>query len=308
MSKSSRVDRVYARLLLDHAYGWGLFKKFTTRDIHPGVCGYFDSDGDWHTLVDLNDADDLASQGWSTLDVPMNRDDKVDLMTWGPKKSGSVVARRTGITAGTNIGVAPVEASVNIAFETGNEEGAILVAENPVQRNCSGDQATALRWMAANTTDMCRRYRSIVKQHGVWIVTKTYSARRCAVAVISSNSSAVELGLGATAPGIASLTPSSSWSNQTGSSCAEIHEDESGVVLFMSGVYFSEKPFRSKLKPTVEPTKQAKSIFRGGWDESEDLAQDDVPLELDACIFPGLPGDIELSEDDQIYYPDEDTC
>ncbi|KAK2037003.1 hypothetical protein LZ31DRAFT_433146, partial [Colletotrichum somersetense] len=170
--------------------------------------------------------------------------------------------------------VAPVETSLNPAFETGGEEGAMLVAENPVQRNCLGNQAAALQWMATNTTEMCRRHKSIVKRHGIWIITKTYSARRCAVAVISSRSSAVELGLGATASGIASLTPTSSWAYQTDSSCTEIHADESGVVLFMSGLYFSEKRIRSELKPAVESTKQAKSIFRGGWDESEDPEQD----------------------------------
>lgn len=172
-----------------------------------------------------------------------------------------------------------------MSFECESEEGAVLTTESPVRQHRIGDESSALQWMADNTTEMLRRHKEVIKRHGIWIVTKTYSTRRSAVAVMTSKSSTVEIGLGADVQGLLTLTPTSLWSNSRGSSCMELHEDENGVVVFISGIYFSQKLFGSTLKRTREQGKQKDKILRGVLDT---LGSDDeeADIELEVQYYP----------------------
>lgn len=98
MTDKSRLDRVYAQLLRHHPYGWALYKKVTKRDVFPGCCGYFDTDGDWHGLVDLNAGPNLTSQGWMIPDAGIINEKSPESMTWGPKNSNSIQSNHFGGT------------------------------------------------------------------------------------------------------------------------------------------------------------------------------------------------------------------
>lgn len=101
MPGESRLDRVYARLMSNHPYGWALYKKVTAKDLRPGHCGFFDSDGDWYTLVDLTSpVQELALQGWEPPHAQIQNRDP-ESMVWGPKSSSSVRAHQLGGTIGT---------------------------------------------------------------------------------------------------------------------------------------------------------------------------------------------------------------
>lgn len=99
MADKSRLDRVYAKLLSNHPYGWALYKKVTTQDMQPGSCGYFDSDGDWHTIVDLLSPDDLTIHGWALPDGKINELRTSGSTRWGPKSSKFVRTLCIGGTA-----------------------------------------------------------------------------------------------------------------------------------------------------------------------------------------------------------------
>lgn len=185
--------------------------------------------------------------------------------------------------------VAPIEASVTLSFQSASERSAILAVENPVQRHQIGDEAAVLQWMANNAPAMLQRYKAILKQHGVWVVTKTYTSRRCAVAVMSGRTSAVVIGLGTSVPGLLTLTPTSSWKKDRGDCSTEVHEDKEGVVLFMTGIYFRGKPLSSKLKPMRGPSGQKNQIFRGGLEGLEDEIDPDEEIELKAQFLEGQP-------------------
>ncbi|RYP58987.1 hypothetical protein DL771_011041 [Monosporascus sp. 5C6A] len=289
MPDESRLDRVYARLMLNHPYGWALYKKITTKDVRPGYCGYFDPDSDWHTLVDLTSpAEELAGQGWQAPDVGINNNKVPESMIWGPKSSSSVRTRQVGGTVGTTAAVAPIEASVTISFENECDNGAVLATQNPVLWHRIDDEAAALQWMADNTSEMLSRHKSIIKRHGIWIVTKTYTTRRCAVAIMTSRSSAVEIGLSANIQGLLALTPTSSWTTGEGNHCTEVHEDEEGVVVFISGIYFCQNMLGSKLKHARDQSKQERKLFRGGFVESDD---EETEIELDAQYYPPFGSD-----------------
>ncbi|KAK4142188.1 uncharacterized protein C8A04DRAFT_30144 [Dichotomopilus funicola] len=278
MPNNARLDRVYARLLQDHPYGWALYKKVTAQELYPGCCGYFDSDGDWRLLLDLTiDQDSLTKEGWIAPgpgDQIKTGDEKPMRLTWGPKKSKSVVSRQIGGELAVNV-ASPISPSVTLSFTCESDEGAVLTTQNPVLRHRVGNESAVVRWMKANRAEMLRRHKEIAERHGIWVVSKTYTTTRSGVAVMSSKSSAVEIGIGATVPGVVTLTPSSSWSSSKGDLAAEIHDHSEGVVVFMSGVYFCKKLFKSELKLVVERDDQKSKIFRGGYVESDDEEQDE---------------------------------
>ncbi|KAL7933332.1 hypothetical protein V8C35DRAFT_305555 [Trichoderma chlorosporum] len=288
MPDNFRLDRAYAQLLRHHPYGWALYKKVTARDIHPGSCGYFDSDGDWRTLADLTSPKGLARQGWTTTDGNIIDDNHPESMIWGPKSSSSVQSTHIGGSVGAIAAAASVKATVKMSFKSSSGQGAVLATESPVVRHQYGDESSALQWMADNTAEMMRRHGDIVKRHGIWVITKTYLTRRCAIAIIASESSAVEIGLDVDVQGLLSLTPNSAWNSSSGTSCTEIHEDEEGVVVFISGIYFSRKAFRSRLGHIRDQDKQRDMIFRGDrGDESDD--SDDTELNVE--FYPDIEED-----------------
>ncbi|KAL7910080.1 hypothetical protein GGI35DRAFT_447809 [Trichoderma velutinum] len=293
MPDQSRLDRVYAGLLRQHPYGWALYKKLTRRDIFPGSCGYFDSDGDWHTLVDLIRQSELTSQGWSPPSQKISNNQPPQSMIWGPKVSGGISSSSVGGTVGSTLVVAPIQASVTMLFENKSEQGTVLTTESPVLRHSLDQERAALHWMMDNEEKMLEKYGDLLKQHGIWIVTKTYSTRRAAIAIMTTKSSAVEIGLQADLQGVLTLTPKSSWSNSNGSSCMEIHEDESdGVVVFISGICFTKKVFWSRMSHVSGQDKQEGKFLRGDDDDGTSNVGDVYEtIKLGADYWPPLDDD-----------------
>ncbi|KAM5343683.1 hypothetical protein ACJ41O_012220 [Fusarium nematophilum] len=271
MPNQSRLDRAFARLLMNHPYGWALYKKVTSKDLRPGTCGYFDVDGDWRTLVDLSsDDEDLLKAGWNAPSDPIKRGGRApETLTWGPKNSTSVVSRQVGAEVGAPVVAAPVEASLKLSFKCESDEGAILATESPVLRHQIEDEYAAVKWVEDNTAEILKKHKAIIERHGIWIVTKTYTSRRCAVAVMSSKSSSIEIGISAKVPGVLTLAPSSEWSSSNSDSSFEVHEDDEGVVTFISGIYFSKRLLGSKLKQAYDQEGQRNKIFRGDGEELE---------------------------------------
>ncbi|KAH8694554.1 hypothetical protein BGZ61DRAFT_320110, partial [Ilyonectria robusta] len=188
---------------------------------------------------------------------------------WGPKTSKTVVSRQLGGEAGAPLVVAPIEPSVTVSFTCEGNEGAVLTTESPVLRHRIGDESAAMQWVTDNEPEILRQYKPIVERHGIWVVTKTYTSRRCGVAVMSSKSSKVEISIGVSAPGLFSLEPTSSWKSSNEHLAHEIHDDDKGVVVFISGIYFAKKLFSSKLKHLPDQEGQQNKIFRGGYEESD---------------------------------------
>jgi hypothetical protein len=63
---SSRDDKVYARCFKRKPYGHALFKQVSDEVLRPGTCGYFDFDGDWHSLFQLIEEEPLDDSSTNT--------------------------------------------------------------------------------------------------------------------------------------------------------------------------------------------------------------------------------------------------
>ena len=50
---AERMHLRYNKAFEEQALGYALLHPASTDRIHPGVCGYFDGEGDWKTIVDI---------------------------------------------------------------------------------------------------------------------------------------------------------------------------------------------------------------------------------------------------------------
>lgn len=63
---SERLHLRYNKAFQDKSLGYALLHPPGTERVHVGVCGYFDGEGDWKTIVDIPKLKDLKceKEGW----------------------------------------------------------------------------------------------------------------------------------------------------------------------------------------------------------------------------------------------------
>lgn len=61
------LHKVYTEQLKHHSEGHALYLKHSTKEIKPGMCGFFDYDGRWNAIVQLTNMKTLETGGWTPL-------------------------------------------------------------------------------------------------------------------------------------------------------------------------------------------------------------------------------------------------
>lgn len=87
-SSTDTLNRIYALEMRNHPYGYALYQPASTSVLHPGAVGYFDAQGFWSPLADLNDLEGLKALG---LKAPKTKLMKApdQKSSWGPIASKS---------------------------------------------------------------------------------------------------------------------------------------------------------------------------------------------------------------------------
>lgn len=93
------------------------------------------------------------------------------------------------------------------AYRNSNTLGAVLVMKNPVVRSSIDDGDFLDRWFKENQR-LFPEIRSAVREHGVWLVTTTYTTKEIALNVWQDKDKVVKLGFSAGIDGIVNLEPS----------------------------------------------------------------------------------------------------
>lgn len=71
--------------------GWAVYPPIKSSALKPGMCGYFDVDGIWQTIVDLTNPDDVQSKNLPAVhDVEFSSGNLADTKHWGLRKSKDV--------------------------------------------------------------------------------------------------------------------------------------------------------------------------------------------------------------------------
>jgi len=89
-------------------------------------------------------------------------------------------------------------------------------------------ETVILDWAAENAAKLLsnKKFGPAIQKYGLWIITKTYSVKRCALAVLSSEEQEVRVSFSAQTHG-AELTPTANWWNRGSDSSWLIHADVS---------------------------------------------------------------------------------
>jgi hypothetical protein len=97
MASDQTLDKVYARSMMQHPYGYALYHPTTTAEIYPGAIGFFDSLGVWRRLAKLEDDEKtLAAHGLSPPKEELDHSAPDCIAGWEPKFSESVTAQEIG--------------------------------------------------------------------------------------------------------------------------------------------------------------------------------------------------------------------
>lgn len=96
------LDSIYTTRLKNHPEGHALYRNYSAKQLKPGSCGYFDIDGEWKGIIQLTDAEALASKGYTPLDEVFVEFEP-GYTSWGPKKSELVKGYRLEGTVAANV-------------------------------------------------------------------------------------------------------------------------------------------------------------------------------------------------------------
>jgi len=98
-----KLDIQYAEAMQDHPFGIALYYPPPTTVLKPGVVGYFDAFGSWNIIADLEDAAELARNGFS-LSAGLEKATTDNGIKWGPKTSSNMKATKIDLSAGMYVG------------------------------------------------------------------------------------------------------------------------------------------------------------------------------------------------------------
>ena len=111
-------------------------------------------------------------------------------------------------------GPVPVSAGIDAIFENEQQEGGILIVDGNVTHHQARPTSNFKIWMKNPeiAKKIMEEYPDTVEK-GIWIITKTYTAKRRSVAVAKSKGTLLSFSIGAKVADIAELKPTAEWWN-----------------------------------------------------------------------------------------------
>ena len=92
----------YMKCLSSQSEGWAIYSPIKSSALKPGMCGYFDIDGIWQTIVDLTDPDDVKSKNLPPVhDVVFSGGNLASTKHWGLRTSRDI--KQDDISAELNV-------------------------------------------------------------------------------------------------------------------------------------------------------------------------------------------------------------
>lgn len=198
----------YAQLMSGCEKGHFLFNPQELSKCHPGAIGFFDEYGDFQKLLDASDPKFQAKGNFKKWDYTLEREESKERPAWNPKVSESESEHSFGFDAGLSgaLTAAPVDLSADAKNKWGKTGMAALVTGDVVVNDgVDVPGANAFKnWANANAEALRKgNFGSEVNDCGLWLITKTYSTRKCSTKLQSAHHRDTGGGVGAGATGIA---------------------------------------------------------------------------------------------------------
>jgi len=94
MAPSKPLHVLYAQEFQNESLGYGLLHPCSSDRLHPGVCGYFDEEGDFRTIVDILQIEPGKPSALGDLQLsPLESTPSLpppEVLHWEPKSSSDV--------------------------------------------------------------------------------------------------------------------------------------------------------------------------------------------------------------------------
>jgi hypothetical protein len=210
------VAAKYMQQMMGLDFGYGLRTPHPFKYLQPGICGYLDSQMDWHKMVDLTDKEDLEQKGLKPFNDKLEIIDSSD--TWRPHCSRTVSVKNVDFTATLNAQSLGLPAHVKgaLKYTSGTNFGAVVMSDSPVVREYYEHPSRFSAWLQDNDQRLMELFPDVEK-FGLDLVTKTFSTGDAYIAIWDNKKHEVYVGLGAGAGEQAQGEGSASYSRVTDS-------------------------------------------------------------------------------------------
>ncbi|KAK3374776.1 hypothetical protein B0H63DRAFT_452613 [Podospora didyma] len=204
-------------------------------------------------------------------DEGLELESQIDHNDWGMKEAGEVSITLLQAAGGASVPTptVPLSARFLAKLRKGNRVGAVLVTDGTVSYHQADPVGSFEEWMETNLKSiLAGKHGSLVRKRGVWIVTRTYTAKRRAVAVMQTRDQSLTFNVDVEVPHIARVGPSAEWWRETvhkpgwESYSGPEDTDSEDAVLFMSGIYWKPNRVTSGFKKLWE--QKTKNVLAAG--------------------------------------------
>ncbi|KAK5208647.1 hypothetical protein LTR47_004175 [Exophiala xenobiotica] len=260
MARERDWDIIFADCFKYQPEGWAFWKKVAKTRLRPGMCGYFDEQGDWQPIVDITDKKAVKDAGYTYIQGISVAPDPGE-ERWPLRKSENMKRMENVVGANMQTPALPAGGGATIGFRREGQHGAIMVTKGNVVHHQATPAHLLYKWLVKNGRAVLNNTPNL--KRGIWLVTKTYTADSRAVALLTGDERTVTLNVNAQALGQGDIQATTEWWSSEKSEAWNVQDmtAEGGLVLAMDGLWCEDHWYTSDIKPV---TKRKKQKFLGG--------------------------------------------
>ncbi|RJE21435.1 hypothetical protein PHISCL_06216 [Aspergillus sclerotialis] len=235
----------YAELMKGCDKGHFLLRPQPLSKCHPGAIGFFDQYGEFVKITDASEPGLPTKNDFTKCDFSLEREPSRE-ETWSIRTSGSEAEHSFGLDAGVSgaLSAAPVDVSAEAKNKWGKTgKAALITGDIVVNDGIVPCGSNAFKKWANDNAEKLRKgnYGAEINQFGLWLISKTFSTRKCNIKLESAHNRDSSGGLNVGATGVAKGGASGSSAVKSNSETGtEYDTTESGgelLVVLHKGYY-----------------------------------------------------------------------
>ncbi|KAH8592690.1 hypothetical protein B0O99DRAFT_716582 [Bisporella sp. PMI_857] len=247
INHGERRHKINLRKIFPRPFGGaGSVRRNLGQHLKPGSCGYFDENSDWQGIVQLTDAEAVKKLRLPALVAPSGgflKDDYGIGTEWDVRRSESISEVSTTLKVAANT-PAGITAKAGFEYQCKKQEGAVLVINGVVTKMETQNTTRLKDYVKANFEKIVGAGdKDVIKKKGIWVITKIYSAKQRAIAVMKPEGSKVAFDVDVGVAGQARIGPAASWWKSSTTSTGWIKSREA-----------SESPLESRWYHVIQKT------------------------------------------------------
>lgn len=208
MGGDDGLPQQYNELMATHRFGYAFYDPESSLVVQPGVCGYIDGTGSWHSIVNVASNAATQKRGYGNIDRDHLFMPPASKRLWGPMLTETVSSSTSSIKAETPLppGI-PAQASAMAEFTLNSQFGAVLLCKGEVTKRWYDHADPFREWAKANAGKLLASFPSI-REHGFYVITSTFAAKEVLINGWKNKSHKLHLGFSGGVEEVASISAS----------------------------------------------------------------------------------------------------